>query len=503
MSDDDKDPLSPTASPSRLGKSKTAGTGVRRVNNLPVYILLIGVAAFLLVMGLVAYDRAHRMEGSGEAETPKNNTGSTVFAKQVVGDHGEGMIQPFQKPTPPPLLPKETDVEVPIVRSGNAVDMSKPPVPPSRASGNEQRDNDLQRIHAKKIAELESALVAKTNVQVTDMRSRSAMGLEPQGADNSTPTNPRDAQLQRMEDIRKRVEAIRTEDPNAAYKARLAQLQAMIGTAGGVNPASDNASAPRLVPVGATGGAGSSAAPWLQPLVGGEQPKPNNDIGQFSGAGQPDRWRLNSTMEPPRTAYELRAGFVIPATMISGINSELPGQIMAQVSQSVYDTPTGKYLLIPQGARLVGAYSSNVAYGQKRVLVAWQRIIFPDGKAMDIGAMPGADGGGYAGFNDLVDNHYLRIFGSALLMSAVIAGISYSQQSLNNNNSTGNTIGQQQTASGALSQAVGQQFGTVIAQMVSKNMNIAPTLEIRPGFRFNVMVIRDLAFNKPYRSFDY
>ena len=197
----------------------------------------------------------------------------------------------------------------------------------------------------------------------------------------------------------------------------------------------------------------------------------------------------------------MRAGFVIPATMISGINSELPGQIMAQVSQGVYDTPTGKYLLIPQGARLVGSYSSDIAYGQKRVLVAWQRIVFPDGKAMDIGAMPGADGAGYAGFNDQVDNHYLRIFGSALLMSAVIAGVSYSQQNLNNN--TGTLYGQQQTASGASSQAVGQQFGTVIAQMVSKNMNIAPTLEIRPGFRFNVMAIRDLAFDKPYQSFDY
>jgi len=245
---------------------------------------------------------------------------------------------------------------------------------------------------------------------------------------------------------------------------------------------------------------GGSSAPWLQPLVSGEQRKPNNDVGQFAGTGQPDRWRLNSTAEPPRTPYELRAGFVIPATMISGINSELPGQIMAQVSQGVYDTPTGKHLLIPQGSRLVGSYSSDIVYGQKRVLVAWQRIVFPDGKAMDIGAMPGADGAGYAGFNDQVDNHYLRIFGSALLMSAVIAGVSYSQQNLNN---TGTPYGQQQTASGALSQAVGQQFGTVIAQMVSKNMNIAPTLEIRPGYRFNVMVIKDLTFNKPYQSFDY
>ena len=498
----EKDPLSPNTSPSKLGKSKA--TGVRRVNNLPVYILLGGFAAFLLVMGLVAYDRAHRKENTTEADRSKNNTGSAAFAKQIVGDHGEGIVPPFQKPNPP-TIPKEPDIEVPIARSGQGqpTDMSRPPVPPSRTGGNDPRDNDLQRIHAKKIEQLEAALAAKTNVPVTDLRSPSAMGLASgpttadKGGDNTAPAT-RDAQLQRMEEIRKRIDAIRTEDPNAAYKARLAQIQGIGLTGGG--SASDGISAPRLMPVG---GSGSSAAPWLQPLLGGEQPKPNNDIGQFSGTGQPDRWKLNSTVEPPKTAYELRAGFVIPATMISGINSELPGQIMAQVSQSVYDTPTGRFLLVPQGSRLVGSYSSSIAYGQKRVLVAWQRIIFPDGKAMDIGAMPGADGAGYAGFNDLVDNHYLRIFGSALLMSAVVAGISYSQQSLNNNNNTGTTVGQQQTASGALSQAVGQQFGTVIAQMVSKNMNIAPTLEIRPGFRFNVMVIRDLAFDRPYRSFDY
>ncbi len=92
---------------------------------------------------------------------------------------------------------------------------------------------------------------------------------------------------------------------------------------------------------------------------------------------------------------------------------------MAQVAQNVYDTPTGKHLFIPQGSRLVGSYSSDVAYGQARVLVAWQRIVFPDGKAMDIGAMPGADSAGYAGFNDQVNNHYVRLFGSAFLMSGV------------------------------------------------------------------------------------
>lgn len=171
---------------------------------------------------------------------------------------------------------------------------------------------------------------------------------------------------------------------------------------------------------------------------------------------------------------------------------------MAQVSQDVYDTPTGRYLLIPQGSRLVGSYSSDVAYGQSRVLVAWQRIVFPDGKAMDIGSMPGGDQAGYSGFKDKVNNHYVRLFGSALLMSAVTAGVSLSQDNSNNSG-----FGQETTASSAMSEALGQQLGQVTAQLISKNLNIAPTLEIRPGFRFNVIVTKDLTFSKPYKSFDY
>ena len=138
-------------------------------------------------------------------------------------------------------------------------------------------------------------------------------------------------------------------------------------------------------------------------------------------------------------------------------------------------------------------------YGQARVLVAWQRIVFPDGKAMDIGAMPGGDSAGYAGFNDQVNNHYWRLFGSAFLMSAVTAGIAYSQ---NQNQPSGPYYGAP-SASSAMSEALGQQLGQVTAQMIGKNLSISPTLEIRPGYRFNVIVTKDMTFSKPYRSFDY
>lgn len=224
------------------------------------------------------------------------------------------------------------------------------------------------------------------------------------------------------------------------------------------------------------------------------------DYAEFDGskarAKGTDRWLLNSEVEAPRTAFELRAGSVIPATMISGINSELPGQITAQVSQDVFDTPTGEHRLVPQGARLVGRYNHRVIEGQSRVLVAWQRIVFPDGKALDIGAMEGADSAGYAGFQDKVDRHYLRMFGSAILMSGITAGLTSS-----NVRPADDPFGT--SSSVMLRESLAQQIGGVASEMIRKNMNYAPTLQIRPGYRFNVMAVKDLTFKQPYRPFDY
>jgi len=188
---------------------------------------------------------------------------------------------------------------------------------------------------------------------------------------------------------------------------------------------------------------------------------------------------------------------VIPALLLSAMESELPGTIIAQVSQDVYDTPTGNYLLIPQGSRLVGEYSNAIQYGQARIFVAWQRIIYPDGSALDIGAMPGADEQGEAGFNDQVNNHFVRLFGSALLMSAITAGVTYSQQQGQgqNNNFNGN---QAPRAGDVLSQALGQQLGAATASLLERNLSIAPTLKIRPGYRFNILVVKDLTFDRPY-----
>nr|EKT9735298.1 conjugal transfer protein TrbI [Proteus mirabilis] len=183
-------------------------------------------------------------------------------------------------------------------------------------------------------------------------------------------------------------------------------------------------------------------------------------------------------------SQEVKAGTVIPGVMISGLNSDLPGQIIAQVRENVYDSATGQSLLIPAGARLVGIYDSNVTLGQERALVGWQRIIYPDGSSISLDRMPGADVAGYAGFNDKVNNHYWRIFGNGLLLSVFSAGIQLSQPQASN--------GENYSSSQIIAGSIGQQMGQLGMQMAQRNMNIQPTLEVRPGYQFNVMVTKDI-----------
>ena len=193
--------------------------------------------------------------------------------------------------------------------------------------------------------------------------------------------------------------------------------------------------------------------------------------------------------------FELKTGAVIPSVMVTGIQSDLPGNIIAQVSQNVFDSATGKHLLLPQGAKLFGVYDSRVIYGQERVLVAWNRVVFPDGSSITLGAMPGSDMAGNAGYTDEVNNHYFRMFGSAVLMSLMSGGMAYTMDSLDNSNSESD----KPTLQNEMGSALAAQLGQATLQLLQKNLNIKPTLEIRPGYQFNVIVTKDLVFERPYR----
>lgn len=197
------------------------------------------------------------------------------------------------------------------------------------------------------------------------------------------------------------------------------------------------------------------------------------------------------TISPDRldakgSPYVVQAGSVIPAALITGIRSDLPGQITAQVTEAVYDSPTGQYLLIPQGAKLIGQYDSSVAFGQSRVLLVWTRIIMPDGSSIVLERQPGADTKGYAGLEDEVDNHWGMLFKAAVLSTLLSVGAEAGTSQNENNLVQAIRSG----ASNSISQT-GQ-------QIVQRQLNIQPTLTIRPGFPVRVIVTRDLVLT-PYR----
>lgn len=211
-------------------------------------------------------------------------------------------------------------------------------------------------------------------------------------------------------------------------------------------------------------------------------------IASLKNNESPEKNAIQSQLQHPTSAYQINAGTIIPANLVTGINSNLPGSIMARVRRDVYDTATGNYLLIPQGTTLIGSYDSQVTYGQSRVLIVWSRLLFPDASSFDLQGMPGVDLAGMAGLHDQVDNHYFRLFSSALMFSVFGAAGQLSQPQSNNNQLSSQEI---------IYGAIGQQMGQTATQLVAKNMNIQPTLKIRPGTDFNVLLTRDMVLQSP------
>ncbi|MDL2260388.1 hypothetical protein LJB99_05905, partial [Deltaproteobacteria bacterium OttesenSCG-928-K17] len=243
-------------------------------------------------------------------------------------------------------------------------------------------------------------------------------------------------------------------------------------------------------------GDGYIDTPTYTPAAGpdGYDPAADRDKEAFFSRADAKDWVSPYTREAGRR-FELKTGSVIPGIMVGGINSDLPGHLIAQVTQNVFDTATGRDLLLPQGSKLFGTYDSRVVYGQNRVLIAWNRVVFPDGSSITLGAMPGTDISGYSGFKDKVNNHYLRIFGSAFLMSMISGGMSYAVDQVSNNDSDSNST----TVQDEMAAALAAQLGQTTLQLLQKNLNIKPTLEIRPGYQFNIIVTKDLVFREAYK----
>jgi type IV secretion system protein TrbI len=192
----------------------------------------------------------------------------------------------------------------------------------------------------------------------------------------------------------------------------------------------------------------------------------------------------------PASPFVVQAGTIIPAALITGIRSDLPGQITAQVTEPVFDSPTGRVKLVPQGARLIGIYDSQVAFGQSRVLLVWTRLIMPNGRSIVLERQQGADAGGYSGLEDEVDNHWAELFKAALLSTILGVGAELG---------SGADTGSNTDIVQALRLSAANSLNQTGQQVVRRNLNIQPTLTIRPGFPVNVIVNRDLVL-QPYRG---
>jgi type IV secretory pathway VirB10-like protein len=209
----------------------------------------------------------------------------------------------------------------------------------------------------------------------------------------------------------------------------------------------------------------------------------------INGGRDADAARNSAGLQPPASPYQVMAGTVIPAALVTGINSDLPGQVIASVTEGVRDTATGKHLLIPQGSRLIGRYDSQVAFGQRRVLLVWTRLILPDTSSIALDKLPGIDPAGYAGLEDGVDWHWGRVLASAALSTLLGAG---AELAAPEDRIDGHRV--VIAAREGLQDTVNQTG----QELTRRSMNIQPTLTVRPGFAIRVMVTKDLVL-RPYQ----
>jgi type IV secretion system protein TrbI len=237
-------------------------------------------------------------------------------------------------------------------------------------------------------------------------------------------------------------------------------------------------------------GAATIAPPPAPDLTGlGLAPPPATPSAQdrqlaFLNAAADRRTVAPDRVAAPASPNILQAGAIISAALITGIRSDLPGQITAQVTENIYDSPTGRILLVPQGTRIIGQYDNNVQFGQSRVLLVWNRLIFPNGRSIVLERQPGADVEGYAGLQDGVDYHWWDLAKAAGLSTLLSVG---AELATNDDDRLIQAIrnGGQDTINDA-----GQ-------QIIRRQLNVAPTLTIRPGFPVRVIVTRDLVL-EPY-----
>lgn len=281
-----------------------------------------------------------------------------------------------------------------------------------------------------------------------------------------------DLEAQRLAEERRRI----AQEMEAARGSRLFLAETRAQTGSGL-PQVGNADAGALPNPFASPGAGQPPA----------QPTENDRRLAFLN-GPADRRTVSADrVAVPANPHVVQAGAVIPAALITGMRSDLPGQVTAQVTENVYDGPTGRFLLIPQGARLIGQYDAQTSFGQSRALLVWTRLIMPNGRSIVLERQPGADASGYAGLEDEIDNHWGQILRAAFVSTLLSVG---SQAGAGND---------EDQLIQALRRGSSDGVSQVGRQLVGRSLDIRPTITVRPGFPVRVIVTRDLVL-EPWRG---
>lgn len=425
----------------KLGGEGESVPKIRRLNRVPIMVAIVLVVVFFAVIIYGLSSRGLRF-GSGDdlATTPGSRPASS-YGDQLTQGVPDGIIgEPapmILQPTP--VLPAvETTLADPVIETP-VVTVPKDGMESEEAwrarLDREAEEQFLRELQRQRMASLQADGAAFDSPIAVDVQ-----GLATTTLDNNPVTAP--------------MATAGTGLPPNALELYAAAMQAgLVGQSGEPDP----------------NGQAAKAAFFNQDLT---------DLGY-----------LPNGVVAPVSPFEVKRGSVIPATLVTGINSDLPGRIIAQVSQGVYDNATGRHLLIPQGSKLFGRYDSEVTFGQSRVLVIWTDIVFPDGSTLQIGGMAGADPAGYGGFTDQVDNHFFETFGSAILVALIGAGtemiLPQDQPSMSSGESS-------------VRESFAETFSELSEQTTSRNMDVQPTLEIRPGYRFNVLVDQDMVFPRAF-----
>lgn len=294
------------------------------------------------------------------------------------------------------------------------------------------------------------------------------------------------------------IRAERLNDQRAAQEAAKAQLfvhlreqPAMMASAASTGAAAQPPSLAAAEAIAARVGNGLSRDGTSAASAGAPQSAQEHKEA-FAGGQADAQIYATGHLVTPRSPFELLAGTVIPAALLTGIDSDLPGNITATVTENVYDTVTGRILLIPQGSRLLGLYDSQVGYGQRRVLLVWTRLILPDGSSIVLDRLPGTDTEGHAGLADRVDWHWNRLAAGAAVSTLLSAAAELAVPS---------QFGGSQSVVYASLEGLQNSMNQVGQEITRRNLDIQPTITIRPGFPVRVIVNKDLVL-RPFASND-